>query len=903
MLYFWRPFMKKILAGLLWAISFTLSIAAPAQVITTVAGSGGTGFSGDGGPATSAQFSNPISVAVDASGNMYVADYYNHRLRKIDGVTGIITTIAGNGTAGFSGDGGLAVTAQINNPSDIIVDAAGNIYFVDSQNFRVRKIDGVTGIISTVAGNGMASYAGETILALNAGLYYPNGLAVDANNLYISLFSKQRICKVDLVTGILSTIGGTGANGFSGDGGPAINASFAFPAGLSVSQSGEVYIADYNNNRIRKIDAAGIVTTVAGNGIAAFSGDGILATNASINLPTGVAVDAAGNIFIADRNNARIRKVTASTGIIATVAGSGNYGFGGDGSAAISPCVKLADPHKVRLDATGNMFISDQSNNRIRKVDLSPPGPGLPTISISTSPTTVCSSSPVIFSSAITNGGANPVYQWKKNGIATGTNNPSYSSSTLNNGDIITCELTVTAGCGPLTVISNAVTITVNTTVVPNVSISSGTTSICQGNAVTFTAVSLNGGTAPFYQWQVNGNNSGTNSAVYTNNTLSNGDVVRCVLTSNANCASSPVISNTIAITVSPVVTPAVSITASAVTICSGSAVTFTAVPTNSGTNTSYQWKINNSNAGTNNPVFISSSLLNNDIITCSIIADPTFPCLTTGSAVSNPIVITVSIAQAPAVSIIASDNLICPKTPVTFTATPQNEGTVPSYTWKLNGNISGTNNTVYTNSNLANGDQVNCVLSASNTACPAVVSSNIITMQVKSLPVISISPVNALVLRGSQVQLTTTVTGSVGSYQWLQGGLLVNPFTLNPLTKPLDSTTSFVLSLTNDEGCTINQSVEIKVYGILLMPSAFTPNKDGINDVFRIPPNVQLTLSDFSIYDRWGNRVFTTTDITRGWDGTYSGAAFNTGVFAYIISGESQGKKVFIKGSFTLLR
>jgi gliding motility-associated-like protein len=895
--------MKKRLTWLLWAISLALSFPATAQVITTVAGGGGAGFSGDGGPATSAQFSNPISVAVDASGNMYVADYFNHRLRKIDGVTGIISTIAGNGTAGFSGDGGLAVTAQINNPSDIIVDAAGNIYFVDSQNFRVRKIDAVTGIISTVAGNGMGTYAGETILAIDAGLHYPNGLAVDANNLYISLFSKQRICKVNLVTGILSTIAGTGANGFSGDGGPALNASFAFPAGLSVSQNGEIYIADYNNNRIRKIDVAGVVTTVAGNGIATFSGDGILAINAGINLPTGVAVDAAGNIFIADRSNARIRKVTASTGIIVTVAGSGNYGFGGDGGAAISPCAKLADPHKVRLDAAGNMFISDQSNNRIRKVDLSPIGPGTATISISTSPTTVCSGSPVIFSSSITNGGANPVYQWKKNGVATGSNSPSYSSSSLNNGDIITCELTVTSGCGPLTVISNAVTITVNATVVPNVSISSGTTSICQGNAVSFTAASLNGGAAPFYQWQVNGNNVGTNSAVYTSNTLSNGDIVRCVLTSNANCASSPAISNTVAITVNPVVTPAVSIIASAVTICSGSAVSFTAMPINSGTNISYQWKINNGNAGTNNPVFISSSLQHNDVVTCSIIADPTLPCVTSSSAISNPIVITVSTAQAPAISIIASDNLICPETPVTFTATPQNEGNAPSYTWKLNGNITGTNNTIYTNSNLSNGDQVVCMLSTNNTACPGVVSSNLITMQVKSLPVISISPVNALVLRGSQVQLTTTVAGSVNSYQWLQGGLLVNPFKLDPLTKPLDSTTNFILRVTNDEGCTSIQSVEIKVYGILLMPSAFTPNNDGINDVFRIPPNVQLTLSDFSIYDRWGNRIFATNDITKGWNGTYSGAAFNTGVFVYIISGESQGKKVFIKGSFTLLR
>lgn len=898
--------MKKKLLLLFWATIFTCCLSVYAQTITTVAGNGTIGYSGDGGPATNAQFNNAISVALDAAGNMYVADFNNHCIRKINAATNIITTIAGTGTAGFSGDGGPAVNAELNSPSDLCADAAGNIYFADNQNFRVRKIDAATGIISTVAGNGGGSYAGETILAINAGIHYPNGLAVDANNLYISLFSKQRICKVNLTTGILSTIAGTGVNGYSGDGGPAINANFGFPAGLSASATGDVYVADYNNNRIRKIDAAGIVTTVAGNGTATYAGDGTLATTASINLPTGVSVNAAGDIFIADRNNYRIRKVDATSGIINTVAGNGVFGYGGDGGSAISPCTKLADPHKVRIDAAGNIFIADQSNSRIRKVDIAPVSSGLPTINISASATTACAGTPVTFNSVITNGGVNPFYQWKKNGTTIGANSPSYSSSSLNNGDIITCELTANTPCGAATVTSNPIVITISATIVPSIAISASPSTACLGSAVTFTAIAVNGGPSPVFQWQVNGSNVGTNSPVFVSNTLSNGDIISCILNSSAGCAiPAPVTSNTITASFSPNVTPAVNIAATATSICLGSSVSFTATTTNSGNNPSYQWKINNISAGTNNPVFTTVALQNNDVVSCSIITDPTASCLTSNSANSNQVVITVVASPAPAVTIITSDNFICPNTAVTFTATAQNAGSNPSYTWKLNGNITGANNPVYTNSNLFNGDQVMCLLSANNIACPSSssASSNIITMAVKPLPVISISPANTTVFYRKQVQLTASVNGPVNSFRWTPANLLVTPFSLTPLTKPLDSTTRFTLTVTNTDGCTNNELVIIKVYSPLEMPAAFTPNNDGLNDVYRIPPGVLLKLSEFSVYDRWGNRVFTTTDIAKGWNGTISGKPFNTGVFVYVISGILEGKKIFLTDSFTLIR
>ena len=254
-----------------------------------------------------------------------------------------------------------------------------------------------------------------------------------------------------------------------------------------------------------------------------------------------------------------------------------------------------------------------------------------------------------------------------------------------------------------------------------------------------------------------------------------------------------------------------------------------------------------------------------------------------------------------PSVTIVASDNNFCPETPVSFTASPLNAGITPSYAWKLNGNSAGTNNAVFTNNNISNGDRVSCLLTATNTSCPATVSSNIIIMTVKDLPVISINPYSATVSPGTQVQLNAAVSGSIGSYQWSPAGSLVNPLSLNPLTKPVNANTIFSLLVTNTDGCTKTTQANIKVYLPLQMPNAFTPS--GINNVFRIPPGTSLDLSNFSIYDRWGNCIFTTSDITKGWDGKYKDKQYNTGVFAYIISGTYNGYKVFLQGSFTLIR
>jgi len=291
----------------------------PAGIITTVAGTGKSyGQLGDGGPATQACLPTPYAVAVAADGSLYIADNGAHRVRKVD-AKGIITTFAGKGTRDYSGDGGPATQASLNFPKDVALDADGSIYIADTDNHRVRKVD-PAGIITTVAGNGKADYSGDGGPATEANLAWPGGVAVAADgSLYVADMVNNRIRKVD-PKGIITTVAGDGQKGYSGDGGPATKASLSRPADVAVSGDGSLYIADKLNRRIRKVDPKGIITTVAGGG----RGDveGSPATEARLRSPYDVAVGADGSIYIAEEWNCRLLKV-GPAGIITVIASGG----------------------------------------------------------------------------------------------------------------------------------------------------------------------------------------------------------------------------------------------------------------------------------------------------------------------------------------------------------------------------------------------------------------------------------------------------------------------------------------------------------------------------------------------------------------------------------------------------
>jgi Tol biopolymer transport system component len=391
----------------------------PSGTISTVAGNGNAGDSGDGGPATAAELFTPQGVAVDTTGDLYIADTANGRVRKVSSA-GTITTVAGDGTPGFSGDGGPAsaaeldqpaalalaggtlyladsgnnriravspagtittlagavplgdggpaTAAELNGPSAEAVDAAGNLYIADGSDNRIRKVT-PAGVITTVAGNGDPGYSGDGGPATAARLRQPSGVFVDTGgNLYIADTGNQRLRKVT-PSGTISTLAGDGGQGYGGDGGAATAASLDNPVGVFADTAGDVFVADHGNSRIRRVTPNGTISTVAGNGLFGFNGDGIPATDAALNEPSAVVADAAGNLFIADEGSSRIREVLATTGLITTVAGNGTADFRGDGGPATDAA--LANPSGVAVDPAGNLYIADTGNDRIRKVSPS----------------------------------------------------------------------------------------------------------------------------------------------------------------------------------------------------------------------------------------------------------------------------------------------------------------------------------------------------------------------------------------------------------------------------------------------------------------------------------------------------------------------------------------------------
>ena len=339
-------------------------------VITTVAGNGVGGFSGDGGPGTSASLAGPRGVAMDSGGNLLIADSDN-RIRRLAVGTGNITTVAGNGVGGsFSGDGGPATSASLSLPTGVALDGGGNVFIADWRNHRIRRVAAGTGVITTVAGNGWERFGGDGGPGTSASLSRPFGVAVDGGgNVLIADSQNNRIRRLAAGTGVITTVAGTGTQGFSGDGdgGPATSVRLNYPYGVAVDGGGNVFIADGGPFRIRRVDAGtGVITTVAGNGVEGFSGDGGPGTSASLWSPSGVAVDGGGNVFIADTYNHRIRRLAVGTGVITTVAGNGVEGFSGDGGPGTSATLRF--PTGVAVDGGGNVLIADWLNHRIRRL-------------------------------------------------------------------------------------------------------------------------------------------------------------------------------------------------------------------------------------------------------------------------------------------------------------------------------------------------------------------------------------------------------------------------------------------------------------------------------------------------------------------------------------------------------
>jgi hypothetical protein len=369
-------------AGVTIAASVLLAgvaMAASSNIIVTYAGNGQSGFSGDGGSSTAARLNQPTDVYLDNAANIFVADTQNNRVRKVN-ASQVITTVAGSGQQGFSGDNGPATSAKFNTPTSVWVTSSGVLYIADTGNNRIRKV--MNGVVTTVGGNGQSGYSGDGGPATSAKLKSPTSIVVDSTgNLYFSDTGNNVVRKISS-TGTITTFAGSMYSGgsrdgdrsckFSGNGGSATSAKLCAPTGLGISAS-TIYISDSGNNQVRKV-TGGIITAFAGTGSGGFSGDNGQATAARLRTPIGVADDPLGNVYIVDSGNKRVRQVTTS-GVISTFAGTGQAGYSGDGGPA--ELAKINPVGGITTDAS-NVFFADTNNNRVRRIHKDGPPPALP---------------------------------------------------------------------------------------------------------------------------------------------------------------------------------------------------------------------------------------------------------------------------------------------------------------------------------------------------------------------------------------------------------------------------------------------------------------------------------------------------------------------------------------------
>ena len=803
--------MKKLLYSVFVIFLSAFVSNLRAQYITTVTGTGVAGYTGDGFAALSAKLNSPFGIAVDpVTGNVFFADSANHCVRKITAATGIITTIAGNGSAAFSGDNAASTAARLSSPVGVALDASGNIYISDLGNGRIRKITAATGIITTVAGTGGTTFGGDGGLATaaTAKINKPYAVAFDAaGNFYIADYGNHRIRKVTISTGIISTFAGNGTGGFLGDATPATTARINFPEGLAFDASGNLYIADYGNNRVRMVNTAGIISTAAGNGTSVYGGDGSAATATGLDKPIGIAFDAAGNYYVTDRANNSVRMVNPATGIISTTAGTGTAGYNND---CISPiAAQLNLPSGLAFDGSGNLYITDRLNNRVRKII--PPCSGTPSAGIANSTAANgCNSYTPTLSLSGASTGCDISYQWEYSADGSsfssiaGATSATYSP-TVTAASYFDCIVT----CNNSGLSSASTSLLLNITHPIVFSPIAGNTSICPSDTAQLSDTVTGG------NWTATNAHASVNaSGIVTGNTAGLDTIVYSAFNLCGTYRDSQVV------TVNPIVTPSTFITLSTGTtfVCVGTSVIFTGNAINGGSGPAYTWYINGVFSGIGST--LTYTPINGDMITCTLTSNA--PCLTTPTA-SASVTMTVTSLITPTISI--SDGLygdtVCAGTSLIYYTSVTNGGFTPVYDWTVNNVLLGSGSTfTYTPSD---GEVIKCTLTSSF-ACanPASVSDSItMTVDITQSPTISITAFPGdTSCPGYAVTFTasTLYGGITPAYLWRKNG--INVATGSSYTHTVVTGDSVQCILYSSSPCRTDDSVFSNVIHMAIAPT-----------------------------------------------------------------------------------
>jgi len=848
----------------------------PAGTVTLIIGAYYANFGTIDGPLATATFSPIMGIAVDSSGNLFITQA-TRSIRKVS-TSGIVTTIAGSSTGVSGFQDGQGSAALFDYPEGIAIDATGNLYIIDLGNFAIRKIS-PTGYVSTFAGGGGSGHVDGTGTA--AKFSSMNGITIDKQgNLYVT--DNGSYVRKITPAGVVTTIAGSSNTGFTN--GPGSGATFNGTFGLAVDGQDNIYVDDRFNDVIRKITPDGNVSTYAGNGqqgdtngqIISYSGNPVSVTipvtvKNSISITSlypniTLPVSSACPTLLADYTKTATAVDNCSSNIKFTQ------------TPAPATPITGTTPLQVNISATDSLGQQATVSFTITPDNTPIPAPSL---TISTPQSTVCANTDVVFTAQPTNAGAQLTYQWLLNGNPVGNNLPAYSSNTFKNNDIISCRLTVLNACGQ-SVLSNTITLNVSSNLTPSVSVTTVADTICRGSNVTFIANAINAGSTPSYQWHVNGVNAGSNSNTFASNVLNDNDHISCTLTNNdspcltVNSATSP----DLVMHITALVSPSVTVTSNTPgPVCPGSSIIFTAAPVNV-IKPSYQWMVNGQSAGSNQNSFSTSNLANGDRISCIIMGGG--KCLTTNVAASNIIIVNIKApVTAPVLTVTSVNTQACKGTPITFEASTNTNITGLTYHWQINGSYSGTSGTTFISSALNNNDLVSCVASI-DSSCLAPIFSNSLTATIYPLPSISFGN-QPTIKQGESIRLRPLVNGNIAAYLWSPSIGLSGNSLANPVANPTHTTT-YQLMVTTTTGCLDTASLTVTVLTNIVIPSAFTPNGDGINDLWEIPSLNYYPKSQVSIFNRFGSLIFFSTGYPKAWDGTYKGKQAPAGTYYYVI-------------------